>query len=202
MSVYTQTASEIASRINQALPGVPQTALQALFQPINEALLGTAVDLAAVTSTAAELNILDGVTATAPEINMAADNSANVEVVAATNVITAAESGKTFFLASATEFVSTLPAVAAGLRYTFYVSAAPVGASYTIVAASGTPIIGHVVTTDVDSATNPGFNTSGVLTITLVDGKAVKGDCVELICDGTNWYARAECSVFDAITFS
>ena len=52
----------------------------------------------AVTSTAAELNILDGVTATAAEINAAADVSTRGEVVAATKVITAAESGKTFFL--------------------------------------------------------------------------------------------------------
>lgn len=146
--------------------------------------------------------VLDGVEVTPAEITMAADSSANVEVVTATNVITAAESGKTFFLASATEFVSTLPAVAAGLRFTFIVTAAPSGASYTVVAASGTPIKGHVLTTDVNSATDPGFNTAGCLTITFVDGKAVAGDRVDLICDGTNWFASACCSVFDAITFS
>lgn len=124
------------------------------------------------------------------------------EVVSATNVISASESGTTFYLASATEFVSTLPAVALGLVFDFYVSAAPASASYTIVGASGTPIVGHVVTTDVNSGTDPSFNASGVLTITLVDGKAVKGDRVHIECDGTNYYATAYCSVFDAITFS
>lgn len=146
--------------------------------------------------------VLDGVEVTPAEITMAADSSANVEVVTATTVITAAESGKTFFLASATEFVSTLPAVAAGLRFTFIVTAAPSGASYTVVAASGTPIKGHVLTTDVNSATDPGFNTAGCLTITFVDAKAVAGDRVDVICDGTNWFASGRCSVFDAITFS
>ena len=53
------------------------------------------------------------------------------EVVTATNVITAAESGTTFFLSSATEFVSTLPAPALGLNFTFIVAAAPASASYT-----------------------------------------------------------------------
>lgn len=124
------------------------------------------------------------------------------EVVAATNVITAAETGSVFFLAHATEFVSTLPAVAAGLHFTFIVGLAPSGADYTIVGASGTPIVGHVLSTDVNSATDPDFEISGVLTITIVGGKAVKGDMVELWCDGTNWYATAKCSVFDAITFS
>jgi hypothetical protein len=124
------------------------------------------------------------------------------EVVAATNIITAAETGSVFFLAHATEFVSTLPAVAAGLHFTFIVGLAPSGASYTIVGASGTPIVGHVLSTDVNSATDPDFEVTGVLTITIVNSKAVKGDMVELWCDGTNWYATAKCSVFDAITFS
>lgn len=142
-----------------------------------------------------------GGTLTSPVINTPTGTK-STEVVTATNIITAAESGKTFFLSSATEFASTLPAVAAGLVFDFYVSAAPSGASYTIAAASGTPIVGHVVTTDVNSVTDPGFTATGVLTITFVDAKAVKGDRVHLECDGTNWYATAFCSVFDAITFS
>lgn len=123
------------------------------------------------------------------------------EVVTATNVITAAETGSTFFLNSATEFVSTLPAVAAGLRFTFIVSAAPSGASYTVVAASGTPIVGHVVCSQ-DAGGTADSETSGVLTVTFVDSKAVKGDRADFICDGTNWFVRATCKVFDAITLS
>ena len=65
------------------------------------------------------------VNATAAEINQVADESANVENVTATNVITAAESGKTFFLNAVGGFTSTLPAVAAGLRFRFIVKTAP-----------------------------------------------------------------------------
>ena len=127
---------------------------------------------------------------------------APVETVAATNVITAAESGTTFFLSHATEFVSTLPAPAAGLRYSFIVANAPETASYTIVTnGSSNIILGQIYTVDVDSATNPEFVTAGVDTITLVDSKAVVGDRVDVICDGTNWFAYGFCSVFDAITF-
>jgi len=144
--------------------------------------------------------IAAGLTATSPSLVTPTIKDLT-EVVTATNVITAAETGSVFFLNSATEFVSTLPAVAAGLHFTFIVTAAPSGANYTIVAASGTPIKGHVLTTDVNSATDPDFATTGVLTINIVDGKAVAGDMIELWCDGTNWFATAKCSLFDAITF-
>lgn len=123
------------------------------------------------------------------------------EVVTATNVITASETGSVFFLNSATEFVSTLPAVAAGLHFTFVVTAAPSGASYTVVGASGTPIKGHVLSSQ-DAGGNGDSETSGALTLTFVDGKAVAGDMAEFWCDGTNWFVTAKCKTFDAITIS
>ena len=131
------------------------------------------------------------------------DNTTSVEVVTATNVITAAESGKTFFLNSATEFVSTLPAAAAGLRYTFIVTAAPSGADYTIVTDSSANIIkGQVYTLDVNSAIDPDFEATGADTISFVSAKAIAGDRVDVVCDGTNWFAYAFCSVFDAVTIT
>src|SRR5215213_1051351 len=115
-------------------------------------------------------------TATAAEINQHCDESANVEVVTATNVITASESGKTFFLNSATEFVSTLPAAAAGLRYSFIVTAAPASASYTVItpgASGGANIIlGHILSSQ-DAGGSADSETSGGDTITFVDSKAV-----------------------------
>ena len=127
----------------------------------------------------------------------------NTEVVAATNIITASESGKTFFLNSATEFVSTLPAVAAGLKFSFVVTAAPAAASYTVVTdASANVIKGQIYTVDVNSATDPDFETAGGDTISFVDSKAVAGDRVDVVCDGTNWFAYGFCSVFDAITIT
>lgn len=129
--------------------------------------------------------------------------SDTAEVVTATNVITANENGKTFFLNSATEFVSTLPAPAKGLRFKFIVAAAPSGASYTIVTnASANVIKGFVCSADLNAASDGDIETSGADTISFVDSKAVAGDTVQLECDGTNWFAIAHCSVFDAITFT
>jgi hypothetical protein len=152
-----------------------------------------------LTASAAELNILDGVTATAAELNMAADSSANVEVVAATNVITAAESGKTFFLNSATEFVSTLPVAAAGLRYTFIVSGAPSGASYTVVTDSSANVI---IGLQNSAAGDAGDTGTADDTISFVDGQAVAGDRVDVISDGTSWFAYARSKVAAGITFT
>lgn len=144
--------------------------------------------------------------ATVGQIHWDVQESSNikqtVETVAATNAISANESGKVFFLSSATEFDSTLPAMAAGLRYTFIVAAAPSGASYTITSNAANEIKGQIYTVDVNSATDPDFETAGANTITFVDSKAVAGDRVDLFCDGTNWFAYGFCSVFDAITLS
>lgn len=125
------------------------------------------------------------------------------ETVTAANTIAAAESGTTFFLSSATEFVSTLPAPAAGLRFTFIVAAAPSGASYTVVTnGSANIILGHVLSSDLNAASDADSETSGGDTISFVDSKAVVGDRVDLECDGTNWFARCSCVAFDAITIT
>lgn len=126
------------------------------------------------------------------------------EVVTATNVITASENGKTFYLNSATEFVSTLPAPALGLTFTFVVAAAPSGASYTVVGASGTPIHGMVLSKDLNGATDSGATAgTGVLTLTFVDSKAQKGDRAVFTSDGTDWFVVAMTGGnFDAITLS
>ncbi len=131
------------------------------------------------------------------------DGSIPAEVVTSTNTIGAAESGRTFYLNSATEFDSVLPAPALGLEFEFIVKAAPSGADYTISTNSSSNIIkGQVYTVDVNSATDPDFETSGGDTISFVSAKAVAGDRVVLKCDGTNWFAYCFCSVFDAITIT
>lgn len=124
----------------------------------------------------------------------------STEVVTATNIITASETGKTFFLNSATEFVSTLPAPAAGLNFEFIVTAAPSGASYTIVTNSSANIIkGSIVTSATGAADT---EVSGGDTISFVDGQAVAGDRVVLRSDGTNWFCYGICSVAAGITIT
>ena len=125
------------------------------------------------------------------------------EASTATNVLTSAECGKTLTLNSATEFVTTLPAPVAGCKFSFIVGAAPSGASYTIVTnASANVVIGHVLTSDVNSATDADFETSGGDTISLVDAKAVVGDAVRVVSDGTSWFVSIETSVFDGSTIT
>lgn len=119
------------------------------------------------------------------------------ETVTATNTITAAESGTTFILSSATEFVSTLPAPAAGLNYKFIIGAAPSGASYTVVTASSANIIEGTVV--VNGASVLGSNED---TITFADGAAVVGDWVEVVSDGTSWFVTGVGSAASSITLT
>ena len=120
----------------------------------------------------------------------------------ATATLSEKDAGKTIFLNSASEFITTLPVPKAGLFFRFIVQAAPVGWDYVIKASSSADIIdGQVYTVDVDSATDPDFEITGNNTIHLVASKSVVGDKVEIVSDGTYWYASCFCSVYDAITF-
>ena len=126
-----------------------------------------------------------------------------VEALTTTEVLVAADSGKLLTLGTAGGFDVKLPAPAAGLWFTFVVKVAPTTA-YTITTNGTTQNVIHgiVVTTDVNSATDPDL-TAGTPTdvITFAANKALIGDRVELICDGTLWYAIAYSNVFDGITF-
>ena len=155
-----------------------------------------------VSATATELNLINGVTATTAEINQAADHSANVEIVIATNVITAAESGATFFLNAATEFVSTLPAPAAGLRYKFIIAAAPSGADYTIVTTSSANIMNISITAITAGDAGELGQSQDVITFvgSGAPGPSIVGDWVECISDATSWFCSGTESIDTGIT--
>ncbi len=117
----------------------------------------------------------------------------------AASTLTTADCGKTFGLNSATEFATTLPAPTAGCRFTFYVKAAPSGASYTILTASSANIfIGHMRSADLNAASD-GDSSTADDTITITDAKAVVGDQVILFSDGTSWYYLGSSVAFDAL---
>lgn len=121
------------------------------------------------------------------------------ETLTAASTLSASNTGATYFLSSATEFATTLPAPAAGLSYTFIVGAAPSGASYTIVTTSSANIIkGQAV----NAAGVAGDTGTADDTISFVDGAAVAGDKVTVISDGTYWYAYGTCAVAAGITFT
>jgi hypothetical protein len=124
---------------------------------------------------------------------------ASVTTLTAATTLTTAQSGRTFFLSSATEFVTTLPAPSAGLTYTFIVGAAPSGASYTVVTnASANIIKGQAV----NAAGVAGDTGTADDTISFVDAQAVAGDMVTVITDGTSWFAYGFCAVAAGITFT
>ena len=148
---------------------------------------------------AVDLLALLNINATVAEIDAACDESGNTEVVTAANVIAAAESGSTYILNSATAFASTLPAVAAGLRFTFIAGATQVtGGNHTIVpnAANDNTIFGEYL---VAGATIPA---SAEGSINWVADTILPGARVEVFCDGTNWYVSGAAAASGAITFT
>ena len=141
------------------------------------------------------------VTATAAEINMAADLSSLMEVVTTTNVITAAESNKRFLLSNTTGAQQTLPTPAAGLRYEFVVGAVPpTGGNWTIVTAGTTQQVIKGLVVNCTNAT--GDSTDGATTASFVSGTAKSGDRIIVDCDGTYWYALGSSRAQGGITYT
>jgi hypothetical protein len=120
------------------------------------------------------------------------------ETVAAANVITAAETGKTFFLNLAGGFASTLPAPALGLKYTFIVKVAPTTA-YTVKTNGDANILHGVISTGEDAAGSVTWAAAADI-ISFVANKSVIGDRLEVVSDGTNWYFTGMCAVQDGMT--
>ena len=123
----------------------------------------------------------------------------NTEVVTATNVITAAESGKTFFLDAAAGFESTLPTAAAGLNFKFIVKTAPTSNGYTITGSPADKIQGTVACSGAENTIN-GVTASDADNVILVHNVALVGDFVEFFSDGTNWYVTGNVNTYAAIT--
>jgi hypothetical protein len=121
------------------------------------------------------------------------------EVVTTTNVIGAIETGYTFFLTSSGGFVSTLPAPAIGLQYTFVVATAPTGGSgYTVVTNASANILNIV------AMAGGGADAADVATardlVTFVNDAAVVGDWIYCISDGTSWQCRGGAAVAAGLT--
>ena len=145
-----------------------------------------------------EIEILDGVNATTDEINAACD--VLTENVTTTNAIAASETGSHFVLNSTTAFVSTLPAVAAGLEFWFHNGAAQVtGGNHTVVTTSSANVIVGSLSSREDAA---GVVVCHALadTISFVADKAVLGDLAHVWSDGTYWYLDGHCFVQDGMT--
>jgi len=122
-----------------------------------------------------------------------------VKSLTAATTLTYMQSGKILTLNLAAGFAVTLPAPKEGLDYTFIVGTAPTGA-YTVVTNGSSNIIYGNVCTPEDAAGSVSVAQASD-TITFVASKAVIGDMVRVVSDGTNWYLVAGmCTVQDGIT--
>ena len=119
------------------------------------------------------------------------------EDVTAVNTIVYTECGTTYFLNSATEFASTLPAPVAGCYFKFIIKAAPVGANYTVLTSGGSNIIEGSAT--VNGAAIAAVNED---TITFTQSAAAVGDWVELYSDGTSWFVSGQGVAATAVVFT
>ena len=127
--------------------------------------------------------------------------TAAVEVVTTTNVITAAESGTTFFLNLAGGFTSTLPAPAAGLYFKFIISTSPTTA-YIIGTNAGADImIGGINELEIDTNSDGPYDANAD-TFNFVANIAVVGDWVEFISDGTSWFFTGQTNADGGVTTS
>ena len=97
------------------------------------------------------------------------------------------DSGKVIILDLAGAFTTTLPACSgnAGWNVTIVVKTAPDGANYVVSSASSSDYVLGSVDTGADSTadTSDGTDTQ----INFIDGEAVAGDWVKLVCDGSAW---------------
>ena len=111
------------------------------------------------------------------------------EDLTAASTLGSGDNGKIFFLNSATEFTTTLPACSgnAGYSATFVIKAAPSGANYVVSCASSSDyVLGSLSAGAADDVadTSDGTDTQ----VNFVDGSAVVGDWIKLVCDGSAWY--------------
>ena len=131
-----------------------------------------------------------------------AGGASRQSVLVAATTLTAADSGKVYFLALAGGFAVTLPSPAVGLNFKFFVQIAPTG-DYTIVTAGASQILAGLVHSSdgVDGDSETAF-TATTVTFIAAGSASTIGDSADLWSDGTNWYARAFCNISTGITIT
>ena len=121
-----------------------------------------------------------------------------IENVTTTNVITAAESGTTYYLNAAGGFTSTLPVPADGLHYTFIVRTAPSSGNYVITTDAGANALNGMYLDVVGELVS--FNAMD--TLNFISGTSLQSDRLEVECDGNTWHCMAFSKVDGGITVS
>ncbi len=195
-SIYKYLSSINDKRTSIALIKVFERIFPRATEPVST---GVYLDVGAVTATAAELNILDGVTATAAQVNAATLAASATRTVTTTATITAADHNCQILLNSATGFVTTLPAPIAGFKCEVISKLANTSGNHTIVTASSANVIIGLQNSVAGDAGDTGTADD---TISFVANQSLAGDRVELRSDGTSWFAYATSKVAAGITFT
>jgi hypothetical protein len=120
-------------------------------------------------------------------------------VKTAASTLTAADSGSTIFLNSATGFATTLPAPAPGLTFRFVVTTAPTSGNHTIVTNGSANIIEGNSFISPDAIGVPAINEDS---INFVANQAAIGDNCTLVSNGTSWFVNAFARVAAGVTFT
>ncbi len=127
-------------------------------------------------------------------------NARAPETLTAARTLTSSDSGKTFYLSLAAGFTVTLPTIAEGLRFKFFVKTAPTGGAYAITGAATSTVLG-VNELEVDTG-DDGPSSSGTTTVSFAANVALPGDYLEYECDGTKWYAIGQTRADGGITIA
>jgi len=121
---------------------------------------------------------------------------ARSEDITVAKTLTESDSGKVFSLKAATVGAAiTLPALEKGLKFKFIVAAAFATTAWTIV--SSTSVIQGMAIVNSVAVLGSDENT-----ITFAHAAETVGDFVELVCDGTNWYASGFAAAAGGVTFT
>ena len=120
-------------------------------------------------------------------------NENYVQSITASTTLTAGDSGKVFTVAT-DALVITLPAVAAGLKFTFVNTGADGNNIITISPESSDAIWGTI------TLAAAVVDLGGVDNKDLINTKAssIKGDSATLVSDGTDWYVTASTGIWAA----
>lgn len=146
-----------------------------------------------------EAAALDGLLATAAQLNVAAVPGSKSRTSTTTDSITSADHNGIIFLNNATGYVTTLPAPIAGFHCTVISITANTSGNHTIVTNASANIIKGNQNSVAGDAGDSGTADD---TISFVANQSVAGDKVELFSDGTSWFAYAISRVAAGITFT
>ena len=116
------------------------------------------------------------------------------EKISAAKTLTAADSGKTFWLDAAAGATVTLPALKDGLNFKFVVASSFATSNWVIDSAEGDNIEGSLVVAG--AAVVAGAEDQ----INFVNSAETKGDFVQLECNGTNWFVSGVGALSGSIT--